>query len=466
MGKWHAAHSVRSGSGIAAIVLFASLAAQTALAASGSSALSTEPIPMKTDDVLPQRTKPLLEIGPRFLDTGNISPGFELPTGAVWQPALWVFGGYRTAVQYFDNGPGREVQEWANRLDLFANLHLTPTERVVFGVSPMNRDGRFTRYARKGPGSEGFHSELNTRVTAFFVEGEFGELFPDLDDDDRIPLDFGFAIGRQPVFFQEGIMINDTIDAIGITRDTNMFRNLSPDMRLTALFGWNQIHRNDNREDKNAALVGVFTETDFRSNTLNVDFAYVFSDKANGSDLGLVGVASTQRVGHYNTAVWANYSWTPDRRSSIANDGALLFGQVSRTLPYSEDVVYANAFWGIENYTSASRDPTAGGQLGQLGVLYAAVGLGSYGAALNNRANEAYGAALGYQMFFDHERTQLILELGGRESTIGGPGALAVGARLQFALGDRYLLQLDGFLSAIEGGQEGAGLRTEMGVTF
>ena len=453
--------------GAAALVAVSAglLGGNAAFAASGSE-FSKDPIPMKTDAELPQRTPPLIEIGPRFLGSGNIPRGIELPTGAVWSPALWVFGGARTAVQYFDSGDGPEIQEWASRIDLFANLHLTPTERVVLGVSPLRRNGNFTRYTRKGPDGEGFHSEFNTEVTAFFAEGEFGEIFPDLDPDDRLGLDFGFAVGRQPVFFQEGIMFNDTIDAFAITRDTNMFRNVTPDMRLTALVGWNQIHRNDNRDDKNATVVGLFSETDFRSNTLNVDLAYVFSNKAGGSDLGLFGIASTQRIGKYNTAIWANASWTPDRRTSIANEGILLFGQVSKTLPYSEDVVYLNAFLGIDNYTSAARDPTAGGQVGQLGILYSAVGLGRYGSALSNRANRAYGGALGYQMFFDNQRTQLILEVGGRQSTATDTGALATAARLQFALGDRYLLQFDGFLSAIENGNDGAGLRSEFGVQF
>jgi hypothetical protein len=105
-----------------------------AFAAGSGSALSTKPIPMKKAHELPTRTPPLIEIGPRFLDTGNIDPGFTLPTGAVWQPALWVFGGFRTALQYFDNGPGQENQEWASRLDLFANLQFTATERILLGI--------------------------------------------------------------------------------------------------------------------------------------------------------------------------------------------------------------------------------------------------------------------------------------------------------------------------------------------
>jgi hypothetical protein len=269
------------------------------------------------------------------------------------------------------------------------------------------------------------------------------------------------------VFFQEGIMINDTIDAVAVTRDTVLIPGFSPDMRVTALYGWNGVHRNDNLDDDDAQIIGLFTETDFRTNTLNVDFSYVFSSTGNGGDTGLFGIGTTQRIGHYNTALWANLSWAPDRKSAVSNNGALLFAQLSRTLPYSEDLVYVNAFWGIDTYTSAARDPTSGGPLGQMGILYAAVGLGNYGAALGNRPADAVGMSVGYQMFFHEERTQLVLELGGREPTVSGQkGAVALGARLQFGLGDRYVLQFDGFVSDQEGGITGAGLRSEITVRF
>lgn len=451
--------------GAAAALLLLGVA--SAASAGDDSALSSKPIPMKTDKELPTRTPPIIEIGPKFLGNGNLDPGITLPTGAVWQPALWVFGGYRTALQYFDDGTGKETQEWVNRLDVFTNLQFTPTERILFGVSPLNRGNKFTGYTRRGAKPDSFDSEANFDVTTLFFEGDFGEIFPNLDPGDKHSLDFGFAIGRQPLFFQQGIMINDTVDAIGITRDTNMIPGWTPDSRVTVLYGWNNVHRADNKNDNDARIFGVFTETDFRVSTVDVDFAYVTSSETNGGDVGLVGIGATQRLGLYNTSFWANMSWAPDRKSAVANNGVLLFGEISRTLPGSDDLVYVNLFWGIDNYTSAARDPTAGGPLGQMGVLYASVGLGSYGAALSNAAAEAVGTAVGYQMFFDNQRTQLVLELGGRQPTVSNrKGAIAAGARLQFAMWDRYRLQFDGFVSDQEGGHTGAGLRSEFSVQF
>ena len=60
---------------------------------------------------LPERPRPIVEIGDRFLGVGPLSKGFTLPTGAVWQPSFLVFGSYRSALQAVDRG-GQTDSEW------------------------------------------------------------------------------------------------------------------------------------------------------------------------------------------------------------------------------------------------------------------------------------------------------------------------------------------------------------------
>ena len=91
--------------------------------AESKSRLSDKPIPMKTDKEMPKRVPPLVEIGNDFLGTGNISSGFELPTGAVWIPSLWVYGNVRTGLNYIDTGGNSdEIVEAVVRSDI--NFHL------------------------------------------------------------------------------------------------------------------------------------------------------------------------------------------------------------------------------------------------------------------------------------------------------------------------------------------------------
>lgn len=439
------------------------------------SELSTEPIPLKSEEDLPSRTPPIIEIGPDFLGTGNIPEGFELPTGAVWTPSLWVFGDYRTAINYFDNGVDDPSLEWANRLDLFANLQLSGTERLLFGVSPLRDDTEFNSYIWKPDSNDGYQDTFSFDVTALFFEGEFGEIFPNLDPEDTGSLDYGFSVGRQQVFFEEGLMFNDNIDSVGITRDTVIIPDLSIDTRITAMFGWDEINRGNNVEDEDALMFGLFTETDFRSSTTNLDVAYVTSSESGGGDGLYGGIGAVQRIGLWNTAFRGNFSVSLEDERPLAlgeaslpvDDGGLLFAEISRTLPYSEDVVYGNFFWGIEEYTSAARDELTGGPLGRVGLLFAAVGLGNYGAPLSNQAQNATGGSLGYQLFFNEARTQLVFEVGGRVGTddnLTSDGA--IGARFQQAIGNRVVFQIDAFGALQEDRDDGVGARGEILVRF
>ena len=94
----------RRGLAASALVVMLLPAGMPAWAASETSRLSDEPISYRGDNELPLPTPPIFELGDVFLRPGNIKPGFELPTGAVWQPRFWVFGTIRSSLATFDNG--------------------------------------------------------------------------------------------------------------------------------------------------------------------------------------------------------------------------------------------------------------------------------------------------------------------------------------------------------------------------
>ena len=397
-------------------------------------------------DTIPTDTHPLLELGDPFLDTGAISKGFELPTGAVWQPSLMVWGIYRTALQVFDDGTDRN-SEWANRLDLFSNLSLTQTERIFAGIRPLDRNGRFSGYTFESPNEsdeERFDEELNAEITSLFFEGDFGELFPVLDPKDKHGLDVGMAVGRQPISFQDGILVNDSIDSLGLTKI-----NLKPpgviNHRATILWGWNELNRNNlSTDDGSAQLFGTLNEFDIPSSTVELDLFYVDSDETGDGFHG--GAGATQRIGKYNTTFRALASHANGTETDAVRDGELAFGEVSRTLQASQDIVYLNGFWAIDQFRSASRAPNAGGPLASAGILFEAVGLGRFRAPLDNGANDALGAAVGYQLFSSDTRWQTVFELGGRYATESvGQRATAAGVSFQSALGTRSVVRIDLF---------------------
>ncbi len=401
-----------------------------------------------------------------FLGVGSIDPGFETPFGAVWQPALIIYGEYRTAVQTFNDGD-REITEWANRLDLFANLYMTPTERINIGFRPFDEEGEFSGYRFGGTEGSGGEEAFNLELRSLFFEGDFGELFPNLDPDDTKNLDYGFSIGRQPINFQDGIMLNDTFDAIGITR-SSLFLLGSSATRITGMFGINEIHRGNNVRDRDAQIYGLFFSSDYEKATWDLDLAYVDGAESTGGDGAYLGLAQTRRFGHVNSTLRANFSWALDDKTDAVNTGTLLTAQLSRTPTYNHDLVYANAFVAIDNYTSAARDPATGGPLGNIGILFAAVGLGQYGAPLGNQAQNSVGGAIGYQHYLDAEKErQLIFEIGARTNTKGPDDTTAAaGARYQHALGQHAILVFDAFGSYNEERGGGYGARAEMRVKF
>ena len=428
-----------------------------------NSRITDEWIPLMDISKL-SRPAPLLELGNPFQAPGEIDPGFEMPGGAVWQPALTVFGTYRTAFQAFDDGD-ETISEWANRLDLFGNLQFTGTERILAGVRPLDRKGRFSGYRFSPNEDDGWVDAFDLELTRLFFEGDLGEMLPNLDRLEQHSLDWGIAVGRQPVLYQEGMLINDDIDAIGISRNT-IFPTNGSNLRLTFLYGWNEIDRNDNREDSSTHLFGLFTESDWPTSTIDLDFVYVLDDDGR-TDGAYWGASSVQRIGKLNTAFRALGSYALEDESPAVSDGYLLFGEVSWTPSRTDDNAYINAFWGIDDFASAARGPATGGPLGRTGILFSSVGLGRYGAALGNRPNRSVGAAIGYQAFFDETRKQLIVEFGGRQGTDGdGLGSLALGARYQQALGQRAVLQFDIFGSMHESRDEGFGARIELRYEF
>ena len=445
--------------GAIALVLIVTSFSECAWSAE-TSALSDEPVPLQVDTI-PARPRPILEIGDTFLGSGNISSGINLPTGAVWQPSFQAWGTFRTAVQSFDDGNSERISEWANRFDLFGQLNLTPTERVFIGLRPLDDEGRFTGYTFSPSQLEGGQSEFNGNVESLFFEGDFGEIFPNLDNGDQKGLDIGFSIGRQPIFFQEGLLLNDSIDAVGITRNNIRWFSRVANTRATFLYGWDNIHRADNIEDASARLFGFFTETDIPKSTINFDLIYVDADDNTGRGL-YAGLSAVQRIGHFNTAFRVAFSEPLDDETPQVSRGTVVFGEVSWTPAYSHDIVYVNLFWVDGRYSSAARGPATGGPLGQTGILFAAVGLGRYGAALGNDAESSLGGAMGWQKFSNDNRRQLVFELGGRFETEGSNrDSIAVGARFQQAISSRFVARIDGFVSSRQDFDEGWGVRFE-----
>lgn len=427
----------------------------------------TEAVPYLSDKDLPKRPKLGIEIGDGFLDTGKLDAGFETPWGAVWQPRLWGYMINRTAVQHFENS-ARSNTEIANRLDLFVNLQLTGTEKILLNLRPTdsNRANQFSRYSfNDSQGGEGFVGEYAPVLEAFFFEGDFGSLFPGLDPGGIEPIDYGYSIGRQAINFQEGILINETLDMVGVVRN-NLYAPGVSSLRISGLYSWRGMDRGDS--DSHTDMFGLFTSADLPHSTVNFDMIYIEDENVNG-DAFYAGLSSIQRIGLMNTAFRLNGSLAFDEDRAGVADGLLASAELAWTPHNSDDNIYFNPYVGISNFTQAGREPIVGGPLGALGILFASPNLGNYGSELSSFTDEVAGFATGYQAFWDNHRRNLVLELATRKDISGDADkfdSLAVGFQMQQAVGQHFQVQLEGFYAFVEDQKNSTGMRLELQIVY
>ena len=436
--------------------------------------LKDEVVKFKSVGDIPFRPALFLELGAPFLDTGQLDAGFEVPIlGAIWQPRLWSYFINRTTVQTFDNGaPGRlRDTEIANRMDLYANLQLTGTEKILLGLRPFdnNLPSRFTRYTFDGS-NEDFNNELNLDIETLFFEGDIGSLLPKLDRAGIKPIDFGFTVGRQPFTFQEGIILNDTVDAVGFVRNNLVFPSTS-NLRIAGLWAWDRLDRNDRNRGTDPNMYGLFVFADAHVSSYNLDMIYV-DDNATNGDAFYIGASAIQRIralGGISSAFRINNSIALDEEigGNVIGDGSLLSAEFSTIVLGSDDIAYFNPFISIGNFTQAGREQILGGPLASLGILFASPNLSTYGAEVSPFTDDVVGFATGYQAFWDDHRRNLILEIAGRHDYDGqGFDQLGIGFQLQQAIGQHIQAQLEGFYTFNGERDDGVGARAELFIVY
>ncbi|HER26000.1 MAG TPA: hypothetical protein ENI69_02715, partial [Rhodospirillales bacterium] len=404
---------------IGAIVFLGGATVAAAEGDESPSRYSDKVLGLKTPEQLPSRPTPLFELWQDYVNQGPYEYEFEFPTGMVVSPGLLLYGNLSTGLQITDNGVDQTKSEWVSTLDMFVNVTFSGTERFLIGMSPLKRqNGKKTRFELSPDYS--FKNENNARISVAFFEGEISEMFPKIDMEGRLPLDYEIAIGRQPVLSQGGVLINDTMDSIAITRSTVPIKGTNF-ARIGGLFAWNNVNRSNNIDDDDGLLYALFSSVEVAHSNIDIDLAYVDSSDAIGDQFNVAATFIKPIImfeHDVDTTIRIASSFTPDGETAQATDGTMLYTSFSWAPKKTVDLIYLNAFAANNDYAPAAR--AAGGPLGITGLLFAPNGLG--GAAIGNAAKHTYGGALGYQMFFSPKlRRNLIFEIGGKvDNTTGG----------------------------------------------
>jgi len=432
-----------------------------------SSRYSDEMITLKEQQDLPQRPEPFFELWQDYVNQGPYAYEFELPTGMVVSPGLLLFGNLNTGLEVTDDGVNDVDSAWVTTMDLFLNLTLSGTERILVGVSPLTRENGAKSEYSFSPGDNGYINNHNVRLTTAFFEGELSEMFPKLDMDGRLPLDYEIAFGRQPVIVQGGMLINDTMDSFAVTRSTIPFSGTNF-ARIGGFFAFGNIDRSNNVDDDRAELYGIFSAIDVAHSTFEIDATYIDTTDTNSDQVNF-GVSMLRPFILFEHDVDTQFrflhSYTPDNENAHATDGTLLYTSFSFAPKRTDNILYLNAFKAFGDYATAAR--SAGGPLSITGLLFTSNGLA--GAPINNFASDAFGGSLGYQMFFSPAlRRNLIFEVGGKidnsSSTVNRYGGAV---RYSHALGQHVFFEVGGFIVEQEStGDPAYGIRTKINFIF
>ncbi len=139
----------------------------------------------------------------------------------------------------------------------------------------------------------------------------------------------------------------------------------------------------------------------------------------------------------------------------------------------TDDTVYLNPFLSLGTFTQAGQEPVDGGSpLGALGILFAGPNIGSLGSEIDSRANDVAGAAIGYQKFWNDNRTNLAVELAGRydlgseDEIQEGVNQAAIGFQAQQKILQQAFVQLEGYVAVQEDLDEAYGGRLELFYQF
>lgn len=431
------------------------------------------------------RVVPPIEIGREFYGPGEIGEGIALfgDKNLVY-PQLILFGDSRTAIAYNKND-AEETGQVATRLNLFFNLQLTGTDRVLLFWRPLQDGGLFTRYEFAGPDRDPradpkFQAEETP--DALFYEGDLGAFIAGVSDEYQ-GFDLPVAFGLMPLLFQNGVWLEDTFfggaftipaqnsAALGITNyDITFFGGFS-DITTDAF-----VDRRGVKDDDQAAVLGVAGFFDVAEGYLELGYAYLFDKNkqagGNQSYHNLTAAFSKRYFGAVSNAtrLIVNIGQDPGPGFAKTADGFILISENAFVTAQELTLIpYANFWIGKDAPQSVARDGGAGGILRNVGLSFESDNLTGF-PTLDPTGRDTFGGAIGVQYLFALDQ-QLVLEAAAVIPWDGSDGPAidneyALSARYQIPVTNQVIFRADAIYGLKESRPDVFGARFEVRVKF
>ncbi len=424
------------------------------------------------DRYLNPTQRPLVELGFPLYDTGPVPPP-SLDCGPTNPslPRFYLYGDYRTAVACNEqNGNTKGVI--ADRINLEWDLWLTSTERFHMFTGPFQRGNNFQRVEFDNGGSEFFNEldffDANTD-TAFF-EGDLGYMLGGWMGR-YAQFDLPVTAGLIPLFFQNGIWMDDAIVGVATTipARNNPYLDWS-NYDITFFAGFDQVTSPAFDNSNTAANVfGVTTFIDSKGGYIELGYAYLDDTVNQGRSYNNIGISYTRRylnlVSNSMRVIFnAGQGGPTDDRTA---NGVLFIAENSFLTPWPYNVIpYVNLWTGFDDPQSVARAGAAGGVLRNTGILFESDNLTGY-PTLDATGANTYGAAVGIDLLAPEFTHQLILEVAtvqvfGDPALRNAPGnQYGLGARYQVPISNATLLRFDVMRGILDNAPDISGARAE-----
>jgi len=383
-----------------------------------------------------------------------------------------VYGDLRNAVAYSDVG-GQSRGQVVSRLNLDFDWKITATERLHMFVRPIDDGANFTRYEFSGD-NRGSDVEEDFDIETLFFEGDVGAILGGITGE-YASFDLPFAVGRIPLFLQNGIWVEEAFDGFAVStvaKNSPKFDITNFDVTFFAAFNDVDsraiLDENGQRDDKAANLYALTTFMDVGRGYLEAGWGYVDDRVTNNGDHSYHNfmIGFTKRYGGWlsnSVRFVGNFGQDPGAGFNQTADGyAVLIENSLITHKPSTLVPYFNFFYGSDSPQPLARNE---GLLKNTGINFEGDAMGGP-AALDDSARNTFGAAFGIEYLFQLNR-QIVFEFATVQASSSKPSvasgdAYAAQIRFQNNLGLAWLFRTDMFYAWNDDIDDGSGIRFEL----
>ena len=415
--------------------------------------------------------RPWVELGRGFYLPGQYPPARDFlgPTNLV-MPHFLVYGDWRTVAAANTSNDVR-TDEVATKMQLETDYKLTATERFHVLFTPLNRLGNVTRVQRVNNGPTQFFEGFNAKPTTAFFEGDLGSITGGLTGVDS-PFDLPFTFGLIPLFFQNGIWMNDPILGFAFNIPAKNSPRLDwANYEVTFFAGFDDVTTDAFKAANDAADVfGAAAFIEAYGGYIETGYSFLYDKKNIGRSYNNATAAFTKRYfGRVSNSMRGIVNFGQNGAvAPLTADGVLLLAENSLITTEPSNVVpYFNFFAGFGSPQSVARQAAAGGVLSNTGISYEIDNITNY-PTLNAAAHNTCGGAIGVNVMGEQFLNQLILEgayvhpFGNQQQSLVLGDQYAVSGRYQRALTKSLILRMDIIYGVLLNAPDISGFRVEL----